>query len=519
MKRVKNLDEFLNEASFKLTKKSLYYFVDLNFNDDLRKEMITRYPHLENVEDIRQCLYMIKNNIIEVPICPYCKSVARYDFNDGFIIKSISHKSCKEPYILKINDYHDLFKIDIRNSDFNIFLRFGTDLNSIIEQFKTENPDFSIYSNQSLFSSIFWYLKEDNLKDIPICSYCNKYRCQSYLNETGNLLFREYCFDCVNSASAIKMQNVIREKYGVDNISQLQEVKDKKEETLLKNYGVRQIMHSDFLKEKIQLTTQLKYGVDNISQLQEIKDKKEETLLKNYGVRQLMHSDVIKGKIKDTLHIKYGVDNVSKLEEVKNKKRDSFIEHYGVDNIFKCSEFKDYLKKYNLEHYGVEHYSQTEMMKEVYKQSYQERVEFLKRFHIDVFCPVVGYNETYCLNELQSITSNKIHRNLRILKYFVDGYIYESNMIIEYDERGHFDEDDNYIQYDIDRQNFLLEFTRGQILRIKSNEWKNENSKGTIINYFKQICCDIALCDKNLLIDRVNVMLFLSRKETNELTF
>jgi ribosomal protein S14 len=78
-----------------------------------------------------------------------------------------------------------------------------------------------------------------------------------------------------------------------------------------------------------------KYGVENPSQLNDVKEKKKETFIKHYGVDCYLTTKECKNKIIE----KYGIDNVSKLDFIKEKKKETFIEHYGTDNIFKTKEF------------------------------------------------------------------------------------------------------------------------------------------------------------------------------------
>ena len=95
-----------------------------------------------------------------------------------------------------------------------------------------------------------------------------------------------YCRKCNNIRKT-------QEKYGVDNVFQLEEV-----------------------KEKIKKTTNDKYGVDNVSQSKEIRKKKEET----YNKRTKEETTLINEKRTKTLIEKYNIDNISKLNEITEKK-------------------------------------------------------------------------------------------------------------------------------------------------------------------------------------------------------
>ena len=62
-----------------------------------------------------------------------------------------------------------------------------------------------------------------------------------------------------------------------------------------------------------------KYGVENISQLQSTKDKKVQKSLEKYGVENVAQSKEVKDKMKETCLEKYGVVYASQAEEVAKK--------------------------------------------------------------------------------------------------------------------------------------------------------------------------------------------------------
>lgn len=86
-----------------------------------------------------------------------------------------------------------------------------------------------------------------------------------------------------------------------------------------------------------------KYGVDNISQLENIKEKKKETTMENYGVKNPFQSEMIKEKSKETLIQKYGVDHNMKLEITKEKIKQTNIEKYGVPSASQNPEIYERL--------------------------------------------------------------------------------------------------------------------------------------------------------------------------------
>jgi len=105
-----------------------------------------------------------------------------------------------------------------------------------------------------------------------------------YQTERGN--YRSYCSSkCSNNSSEVKL---------------------KKEQTSLQNFGVKYHSQTEH-GQQIRLQTNLsKYGVENPSQCDIIKQRKTETLIKNYGVENPSLSAAIQHKKIQTNYDRYG---------------------------------------------------------------------------------------------------------------------------------------------------------------------------------------------------------------------
>jgi len=126
------------------------------------------------------------------------------------------------------------------------------------------------------------------------CGTKKEIKYQTYNRITNNGKNKYYCNnkECVNE----KRKLSINKKYGVDNVFQSKEIKEKIKETNLE-----------------------KYGVENPQQNLEIKHKTEETNLEKYGYRNVFQSEEIKEKIKETNLEKYGVEYPQQNKEIRNK--------------------------------------------------------------------------------------------------------------------------------------------------------------------------------------------------------
>lgn len=81
------------------------------------------------------------------------------------------------------------------------------------------------------------------------------------------------------------MRKCYQEKLGVDNPSQLQEVKDKKAQTCLEHFGVDCSWKNPETIEKAQKTCLERYGFKNANQSEDIKEKSRQTRFKNGNQR------------------------------------------------------------------------------------------------------------------------------------------------------------------------------------------------------------------------------------------
>jgi very-short-patch-repair endonuclease len=78
-----------------------------------------------------------------------------------------------------------------------------------------------------------------------------------------------------------------------------------------------------------------------------------------------------------------------------------------------------------------------------------------------------GKHEKYILDELEKLYGCNINRNFHIIGYKPDGYIQELNLVIEVDEKHHFNIDGTLKEKDIIRQKEIEKELNCKFLRIK----------------------------------------------------
>ena len=251
------------------------------------------------------------------------------------------------------------------------------------------------------------------------CDECNKIE-----NITYDSYYRRGYKNGIYFCRTCKTKRTNLEKYGVENVSQSDIIKDKKVETYIKNYGVDHPLKSKEVINKIKNNNLEKYGVENTFQVEKFKNQIKETNLEKYGVENVSQSEFIKNKKRKTLLKNYGVDHPLKSEEIKNKVKNTNLKNYGVEWVLKSNKIKDDIKQTNLEKYGVENPMMSKDIQDILKKSifnkydkeyYFQTNEFKKKSvetNLEKYgCKHVYQNENYRINNF------KMTKDLNYIKY------------------------------------------------------------------------------------------------------
>ena len=94
-----------------------------------------------------------------------------------------------------------------------------------------------------------------------------------------------------------------------------------------------------------------------------IKKKRENTMVKRYGVVNAGLSPEIRKKVQETCLSKFGTLEAMSSVEVQNKSKDACIKKYGVENVFSSLEIIKKIKKSNLQKYGIEYSKSSNIVK------------------------------------------------------------------------------------------------------------------------------------------------------------
>lgn len=170
------------------------------------------------------------------------------------------------------------------------------------------------------------------------CEVCGKV---FELHNINDGISRTCCVECRNKLKASKAKQAIKDRYGVDNVSQVPEIKEKARASLAAKSG-------------------------------EIKAKRDSTMLERYGALYPMQCNELRQKIFQTNESKYGFSNPAKnadirakisekakSEEFKSKYSQTSISHYGVPRPAQSPEVQLSMQATCLKKYGVRFSSQT----------------------------------------------------------------------------------------------------------------------------------------------------------------
>ncbi len=235
-----------------------------------------------------------------------------------------------------------------------------------------------------------------------------------------------------------QIKKSVKSKYGVENIFQLEETKNKLKQTKMEKYGDENYnngekstatkkekygedYYKNMLEEQRKQTYLKKYGVTHHLKLEEFRAKQRKTNLEKYGSEYLINNPELKEKMKKTMMKKYGVENPSQSQEIKQKKKETSIKNFGVSHHLQDRKrFEAHLKGM----YAVKKYKDTDI---TYQGSYE--LYFLEKIdEIGLITEITnGKSYKYIINDSEHL-------------YHVDFFFRGSNIEIKsgwtYDKNG-----------------------------------------------------------------------------------
>ena len=230
-----------------------------------------------------------------------------------------------EAQILNINRIVRLFyKISLKRKIFK-YKNFNKFINNYKRYPNIKNFLDNVYSDSKEYIEILYRLV-NNIKNKPICPICgNKINisCKSHIG------FPKTCsIKCSRKLTNIKGKETKLKLYNSSTYNN----SIKRFNTCIKKYGSYTLFKTEYFKEKSKETCKNKYGVEYNLQIEDIhnkgvkrsqdidiKEKRNKTILKKYGVNNISQSDIIKCKKEETFIKHYGVKNNFNRPEIQKK--------------------------------------------------------------------------------------------------------------------------------------------------------------------------------------------------------
>lgn len=170
----------------------------------------------------------------------------------------------------------------------------------------------------------------------------------------------------------LKSKQTCKDKYGVDNVSLVPEVREKKKQKSMKKYGTEFVFQAKEVKNKIKDTILERYGVEfagasaeitqrqadtfnskSTEELAAITNKRKQTCLDKYGVESPLQNKDILRRTQETNLERYGNICTLNNEKVQKKARQTCMDRFGVEWPTQSDEVMKRVQETNLKKYGV----------------------------------------------------------------------------------------------------------------------------------------------------------------------
>lgn len=196
-----------------------------------------------------------------------------------------------------------------------------------------------------------WHLVVAGSWDIPACRVCGN-------NSKWLAGKRSYALSCSRACSKVdpsrraKRESTLLARYGVRNVSQYDEVKQRKRETTRRNHGVDYPAQNKALFKKQLDTMRERHGVEHAMQREDFRVRAKETIRHRYGTKGL-GCDAISNTKAETNFERYGTKHPSQNRDIKDQKLTTMRERWGVDNPSQHPDIQQRKSNTFMERYGV----------------------------------------------------------------------------------------------------------------------------------------------------------------------
>lgn len=130
-----------------------------------------------------------------------------------------------------------------------------------------------------------------------------------------------------------------------------EKMRNRRENSFMKKYGVKHNFLIPSVKEKREKTIQRLYGVKNPGESSEIRGRVTKTCLIKFGVACSLQSEAVKIKSKSTMIRRHGVDNPLKSKKIREKMKKNCVRLHGCEFGFQREDVKNKIARKRKEMY------------------------------------------------------------------------------------------------------------------------------------------------------------------------
>lgn len=280
----------------------------------------------------------------------------------------------------------------------------------------------------------------------------------------------------------------IKQKYGVEYITQNEEIKEKIKQTNLEKYGVecnlqlfsgsensKKIWNEqgNLIKEKIKQTSLNKYGTESPNQSEIVKNKIKITKLEKYGNEYYLNYE----KTKQTKLERYGDINYHNKEQMSKTIKDKHIKFETENN---CTRYTVLIKKYGQ---GWKSLNLPILYNGRFRYISNDYINIIEKYFEEQHnLKSVSKQENELYSFIKENTNNRIYKNvLNIIKdneqnYELDIYIPKLKIAFEYN--GNYWHSNIYKdKYYHQKKTKLCYENNIQLIHIYEFDWVNNKDK------------------------------------------
>lgn len=320
---------------------------------------------------------------------------------------------------------------------------------------------------------------------------------------------------CGSKASRATVKANLFAKYGVENVSQLPEVREKVKRTTLERFGVECSWQNEEVKKKIKATMLERFGVESPWHSLEIRARMAANNAEKFGGEHPWASPAVREKAKQTMIERYSVDNPQKSPEIKERTKITCLERYGAENPWLSTAVRETTVRRHLQKYGVPNPSQRDEVKqkkiqtslrnwgtEFPLQAPEVQQRFVKSFLMKGK-GFVSKVELRCLASLRDLYEEVVHQ-VPINGWLIDFYVPKINTYVQFDgvywHGVHMTEEqvdaaitkrerDVARKWHRDREQVVWFRSSGlRLVRITDEQFKSWEIDGTVRSSLKTIC-------------------------------